>query len=197
MPPRKPKPNKHPQLNPWDIRPPPAQGDSSSEKLYTAVGHALTRWEELEEHLADLFAIFVGSSEITPGKTPAIRAYGSVSNFYGRADMLEAAGEAFFSIHEAKRDAGVTGKAFSGLMKDCKRFCSRRNDIAHGRKHHIPRKGHYLFPAFYNSKKYPLPANAAVSYSFTSTEIDYYADRFADLATRAERLWGPTSRIAG
>lgn len=83
--------------NPWDVQPLAGPGDQREETLYAAVGRALSRWEELEEDLADLFAGFVGSKErVHDSNNPACRAYGSIPNFNSRADMLSAAADAFF-----------------------------------------------------------------------------------------------------
>ncbi len=81
---------------PWDVPPTPAYGDSHEDAISIAVGRALTAWEFLEEELAEIFAIMVNAEMADLERVPAIRAYGSVITARGRADMLEAAAEAYF-----------------------------------------------------------------------------------------------------
>jgi hypothetical protein len=50
--PSKPKKTKQPRVpKPWEIAPRPAKGDDDQNKLFAAVGYALSRWEEFEEEV--------------------------------------------------------------------------------------------------------------------------------------------------
>jgi hypothetical protein len=180
--------------NPWDILPMPEKGDEKGETLFAAVGNALTRWEELEEELADIFAVFVGAPTLglVLAREPAVRAYGSINNFYGRAEALEAAASSYFTANKAA--AAELEADLRGLMKKCRNFAGQRNNIAHGRKNFLPTKGHYLLPAFYNTRKYPT--EPVPSYAYTSKEIDYYAGWFGALTETAQRLNIAASAIA-
>jgi hypothetical protein len=42
--------------NPWDIPPPPVEGDAERDITFTAVGQALTTWEEFELQFSNIFA---------------------------------------------------------------------------------------------------------------------------------------------
>jgi hypothetical protein len=93
----KPRPSPTPkQPNRWDRPPFPEKGDDEARSTFEWVGRALTEWETLEAYLGLIFGIFVGATHDTE---PAMRAYGSVLNFRGRADMLEAAARAHFAKH--------------------------------------------------------------------------------------------------
>jgi hypothetical protein len=86
--------------NPWDVPTPLPLGDNRVDDTFTAVGRALSSWEQVEESLADLFALFTGSVRQFPDISPAIRAYGSVISFKGRTDMVQAAGQSFFHSYK-------------------------------------------------------------------------------------------------
>jgi hypothetical protein len=172
-------------MNDWDILPTPEKGDTTHAELYTAVGHALTQWENLEEELAELFSVLVGAPEMAPGRGPAISAYGSVSNFNVRANMLKAAAEVFFGQYPPEI-AGPIKEGFDDLMKSCVQFAARRNDIAHGKRELVAGRGHYLLPAFYNSKKHR--PGQVMAFGYSSKEIRAYANHFIDLNSLAERI---------
>jgi hypothetical protein len=88
--------------NPWDVPPRPASYCSTNEELYTAVGEALSGWGYVEDIVADIFAIIVEGAplnEYINSMTPAVRAYGSVVSFEARAEMVQAAADAFFHVN--------------------------------------------------------------------------------------------------
>jgi hypothetical protein len=83
--------------NPWDIQGPSPHGDQDEEKVYAAVGRALSCWEELEEALADLFTCFMGSQvPVHDSSHPACQVYGSIPSFNSRSDMLDVPASAYF-----------------------------------------------------------------------------------------------------
>ena len=99
--------------------------------------------------------------------------------------MLRAAAKLFFRQYPAETAAAVQSD-FKEMMRLCEHFAARRNDIAHGKQDVVPGRGHYLVPAFYNTKKHKPGEPMAFSYS--SMEIRYYANRFVDLRALAERI---------
>jgi hypothetical protein len=130
---------------PWDVPPAPGSGDSHEDAISLAVGRALTSWEFIEEALADIFAIFVKADVADPEKAPALRAYGSVITARGRADMLQAAGEAHFFSNQAPQ----LESDFKAVLRSYRGFAGRRNDVAHGRAgqdSQNPAHGWYLYP---------------------------------------------------
>jgi hypothetical protein len=179
-------------MSDWDVLPTPKKGDKTQGELYAAIGDALTQWEKLEEQLAEIFTILVGAPELVPGRGPAISAYGSMNNFVARATLLKAAAEAFFAQYPT--DIAQPIKAgFDTLMQKCNQFVARRNDIAHGKREWVPGRGHYLFPAFYNTKKHR--PGQAMAFSYSSKEIRAYANHFIDLQSLAERINLATSAM--
>ncbi|MBR1142291.1 hypothetical protein [Bradyrhizobium sp. AUGA SZCCT0431] len=202
----KPPKNKKPKQPdpPWKVLWPgdrgATKGDSERDTLLAAVGFALSTWEMMEEELALLFSELIGAK----WGGPAVRAYGSVSNFYGRADMLSAAAEAFFyeattgriKIAGPDREVAHTQPEFGDLMKHCRQFSARRNDIAHGRYFNHPDLGYFLRPALYNSKKFDFDEHMFGSYSYTSFEINAYRDHFSILIQRAREVRSAVETIA-
>jgi hypothetical protein len=137
-------------MNPWDVQAFGGQGDPEANTLFASVGRALSRWEELEEDLADLFSGIVGSMQRVHDSTnPACRAYGSIPTFSVRADMLIAAADAFF----ANCNQPELKIALQSLVKECRGFAARRNDIAHGSYRQISEVGYVIEPAYYNIRK--------------------------------------------
>jgi hypothetical protein len=81
---------------PWDPRPVSPLGDSNEEAIFSAVGQALTEWEQLENACAQLFAVLVSANHKRAYLAPAIRAYGMVVSAATRQQMLVNAAEAYF-----------------------------------------------------------------------------------------------------
>jgi hypothetical protein len=112
--------------SPWDISPPPTIGDASEDITFAAVGRALTRWEEFEVMFASLFSTLVSTDDNTAA---AIRAYGSVITFRGRAEMVRAAAEVHFRLFPNE----ALWKTFKTFVNQLTGHASpRRNEIAHG-----------------------------------------------------------------
>ena len=116
---------------------------------------------------------------------PAIRAYGAIISFKSRADMVDAAGKVYFFL----RPNADLEKQFRDIIKECRGFSSRRNDIAHGmaqfqmEQREPPEiekyRGFFLFPGLWASKKYPLGQRPA--YAYTSAQIYEFAEKFEQL----------------
>jgi hypothetical protein len=179
--------------SPWDIPPPPATGDTSEDTTFAAVGRALTRWEEFEVMFASLFSTLVGTDDNTAA---AIRAYGSVITFRGRAEMVRAAGEVHFRLFP--NDA--LAKAFNTFVNQLTNNASpRRNEIAHG----IVRpyvsvvdgkamRKFCLFPPYYAANKNQIERIEmrdggfqitwhTAKYVYSSVEINNFAKSFKEL----------------
>jgi hypothetical protein len=172
---------------PWDSIPKIApSGDAHEDDIHRAVGRALTSWEFVEEELGELFAIAVNADMAAPRRAPAVRAYGAVPTARGRADMLEAAAEAYFDV--SPNPALQSG--FDNVVANYRGLMGLRNNIAHGRSGPDSATGQwYLYPGLYNSKKYPL--SGPPSYLYSSTEIEAcrtcfenFYDDVVDLTTK-------------
>ena len=103
--------------------------------------------------------------------------------------MLSAAADAFFE-NFGRPDVQST---YREIIKQCRGFGARRNDIAHGTRTLYPDLGHILVPAYYNSRKYATNDNPA--YRYSSIEIDYYEGEFAALIELIRQLEVQVFRI--
>jgi hypothetical protein len=117
-------PDTPPKRNPWDVPPLPSIGDESPDLTYVGVGHALSSWEYFEGALGILYGTLVGGIEET---SPTLRAYGVVSGFSTRRDMINEASTAYFFSKPSPVQAEI-----SSLLNESKEFATRRNEIAHG-----------------------------------------------------------------
>lgn len=176
------------ERKPWDRHPWPERGDDKPHEIWTSVGYALTRWEELEWMLARMFDTLV---ESPPNNVAAIRAYGAVRTFEGRHAMLRQAAQAFFMKYEAP----TIEKDFNRLLGSTLQFAARRNDIAHGLvagtlvaehtgQNILP--GWVLYPSHANTKD-KNKMNAPL-YAYTYAGINRYAADFLALYKEANAV---------
>jgi hypothetical protein len=179
------KPREPNQMKPWDRAPWPKRGNRKAGRLYAAIGFALTSWEYYEDALGGIFALFVAGGR----SKAAVRAYFSVRTFEGRADMLRAASQAYFSEHPNSE----LQQQFKAILSAATSFAPRRNDIAHGVVDQFrsdpasarPRrlKSFGLYPSYANFKDRAL--DQTPSYCYSSVEIDRYSDEFSALQMAA------------
>lgn len=181
--------------HPWNPLPRQDMGDANDDVLYAAIGRALSAWEYFENLLGDTFAGLCGA-RVTEG---AERAYGVVSSFTGRRDMVDAA----WSCHPQRGRPELAD--LPKTLERAKQFAARRNEIAHGvvigwTVSGKPR-GFYLCPASYNSRKRPSRQQAVESaaddetwmrlsignYAYTAEQVLYYRDQFSQLRTDIAR----------
>ncbi len=170
---------------PWDIPPVPEDGDHDIFTTFAAVGRALTEWEHVEGALAQVFSFLVGAEWTTT--EPAVRAYGSVVSFQGRANMLDEAAAGYFHTRPNK----LFETAFHQVISvECRKFSDRRNDIAHGRViagiGKSGRPGYFLTPSLSSTKKWKIGQPAR--YVYTSKEIEVFIVHFEKLYDRLSRL---------
>ena len=175
--------------NPWDIPPLAEIGDMDANSIFVAVGRALTEWEHVESALGQLFAFLVGAQVSYPNNEPAMRAYGLVVSFQGRASMLEEAAEGHFHSHP---DLLLADRFHRIVAVECRKFSARRNDIAHGRTQKAwqmdGKTGHFLMPGYHSSKGWKVGENPAPKYLYASKEIDNFRVQFEDLYDRVADL---------
>jgi hypothetical protein len=163
--------------NPWDIPPTPSIGDAQEDAIFTAIGRCLCEWENVEHDLAKMFAEFTGCSDAF-GPEPAMRAYGTIVSFRGRADMVAAAAQAYF-LRDTNEELE---EGFKNILKAARGWADRRNDVAHSIILGLD-AGNYLVPSLYNTKKYPISASHA-AYAYSSKEIDSFTREIENLATQ-------------
>lgn len=111
----------------WGRPPSKLRGDSEPDIIFTAVGHALSSWEYVEEEIASLFMMF---TQCQPGTTYDVvrRAFGATEFSSGRKKALDAAAEIYFA-HEPDE----IRRCYNRLADHISFASNRRNDIAHGK----------------------------------------------------------------
>jgi hypothetical protein len=155
------------------------------------VGWALSGWEVLEMSLVGLFDALVG---IDLDSHASHRAYGAVTIWNVRRDMLNAAAEAYFW----QFTNSALAREISEAIKLADRYASRRNDIAHGIVLAYDEvlgapsplggfRGWLLFPAL-TSTKAMRRAFQDPKYGFTSDQIRGFGQRFRDIKPNVEEL---------
>lgn len=156
--------------------------------------------------MANLFAGFMGAHS---NSLPATRAYGSVLTFRGRADMVDAASEAYF-LENKNVDLE---KEVDTILVEARGFAARRNEIAHGivknvqvgskpplaAKLQVPVMksiGFAVVPSNYATNKVDLtgghtlltPVVPRPKYTYSSKEIYELSEKFDALSARVRDL---------
>jgi hypothetical protein len=181
-------PNKR---NSWDRPPIPLIGDETSDEIYRAVGWALSGWEMLEMSLVGLFDTLIGIALDTHASH---RAYGAVTIWNIRRDMLRAAAEAYFLEFPNQPLA----KEIKETINIVDRYAARRNDIAHGIVLAYDEifgppsplggfRGWLLFPALTSTKAMRLPFRDP-KYALSAEYIRMLGKIFRDNSPAVERL---------
>jgi hypothetical protein len=173
-----------PTLTSEDFRRPkemPTVGDDRKDKIHLAVGRAIHQWEVIEHHLGSLFAVLLGSA-VPIG---ALRAYGAMTGFAMRRQLLLHAGSVMFHYHQNNE----LKSEFNTLVKNVMDNASqRRNDFAHGLviKEYRHGRGHFFLVPSYHSAKH-RSIDAKPEYHYTSKEIAEYTKKFKLLAGMVHR----------
>lgn len=178
------------QQQPWDFDPPQV-GDANQDMTFRSIGAALSQWEYFEGNLSLCFSYLIGSGY---GNMAALRSYGSVESFRGRAFMIRTAAEVYFKTTANDRlHADLT----SLLNLASNHLSGKRNEIAHGIVNPYYKivdggschEGFVLYPAYYATRKLKLadvlPLTAEPNYVYSSVEIDKIATFFQQLADKA------------
>lgn len=182
---------KRSEPNPWNRPPIPVIGDETPDEIYTAVGWALSGWEMLEMGLVGLFDTLIG---IALDSHASHRAYGAVTIWNIRRDMLRAAAEAYFLEFPNKPLASAVEEE----IKFADRYAARRNDIAHGivlaydEVYGSPSplggfRGWLLFPAVTSTKAMTLPFSSP-KYAYSANQIRFFGESFRKGLPEAEKL---------
>jgi hypothetical protein len=166
-------------------------GDKDISAIYLAVGEALSRWEHAESALIKLYQLLCETDSLAP-----CRAYGMLTGFTGRADMLKAAADEYFHRRD-KADHEVVKEIIQGFTNAAK----YRNNIAHGiaagmnlsgTKEHA---GYYLQSPSYAEKKRKERIEIegewwmSAGYFYRATEISICSKRFTQLLDATMTRW--------
>jgi hypothetical protein len=179
------------EANPWTRPPIPTIGDETADDVYTAVGWALSGWEVLEMNVVGLFDRLIG---VDLDSHASHRAYGAVTIWNIRRDMLRAAAEAYF----LEFSNPTLAKEVEGAIKLIDNYASRRNDIAHGIVLAYDEvfgppsplggfRGWVLFPALTSTKAMRSPFRDP-KYAYTSELIRALGQRFREIIPTIHKL---------
>jgi hypothetical protein len=181
-----------PQARPWDIPPLPSMGDLDQDRTYVSVGHALSSWEYFEGTLGFLYGVLVGDTKET---SPALRAYGAVSAFSTRRDMIFEASKAYFFANPSYIEAQI-----KSLIDDAKHLATRRNEIAHGiiqpcYTEDLALSGYVVGPSRYAVRKRKLTKHhetqtdlAIGLYAYNSDIVSRFSAHFSSLGKRTREI---------
>lgn len=158
-------------VEPWQRRRRRLLGDSDPQKIFCAVGFALTMWETIETEIS------VSYSGLIDVRTRNTDKYFKLTGFESRHKAI---GQAI--------DANINGKNctdFKALVDEVLKYSPRRNEIAHGRVFNLGEHGFYLCPN--NTLGRNFQDGKAV-FQYTSEDVIFYSIQFKALADRAATL---------
>jgi hypothetical protein len=196
----KPKQAAPPDKKPWERPPIPAIGDETHDEIYRAVGWTLSGWEILEMSIVGLFDTLIG---VALDSHASHRAYGAVTIWNIRRDMLRAAAEAYF----LEFPNPPLAKEIADTVNLVDRYAARRNDIAHGivlpydEIYGAPLplggfRGWLLFPALTSTKAMRLPFRDP-KYAFSAEYIRACGQNFRNISPSVEGLINKVSQREG
>jgi hypothetical protein len=185
--------------NPWDPPPFPKRGNNSQATLFSAIGRALTTWEELESFLSNLYSSLCEKSAYDE---KANFVYGQFASVNRRMDELNRVGSSYFTKRPNQNFEGE----LCSIIRDVNGWSARRNDVAHGVVRFIglvrdnddyigKSLGHTLLtvpiewclvPPHFKENKYVTGNTPA--HILTSYEINKFAKAFWPLIRRVYRL---------
>lgn len=170
---------------PWDFTPSSVAGDSDVHSIFAGMGRVINEWSRIEISFSYLYAILIHR----PRDGAAIRKYGAAAVFSHRVNNLAGAATTYFMRFpdQAREDH------FESLLERARKFCDRRNEVAHG----IVRRNIFypvckftetsvlfaLYPPYYDWRKHTDKGNP--EYVYTSENLEKLA--FA-LATFEDEL---------
>lgn len=176
------------------------QGDADVDTVYRAVGYALSRWENVEETLEQVF-VNVCETERS-SSNPIKRAFGAVESGSVRRNMILAAAAAFLGHLWEDKDIRLS---FFRVIEAVSFASKRRDDIAHGTVQNFrdkePFGGHgaFLLPAMYNTgrtKTYVHNDGIDPLY-FTFTDFRFTSEDINDIAGRFQKLDNAVAYLSG
>lgn len=156
--------------NPWDVRPARHIGDDTPEAIFLQVGAALTAWEVLESHMAELFDKLVAKR---PSNRAAFAAFIFVRAASARTELLEAAAERALAADDPDKPF------IQGVIAAFGKAGARRNEIAHGRVYDMGDRGFILGPN--NVMPHKWTDDGAAKYQYCAEDIAHYAEVFGDI----------------
>ena len=195
----------------------PLQGDRRKERIYLAVGCALSEWERTESVLVGLYHIFCRTDRAPqPMRLAVERTYGAIESTTGRLSVLEAAAEAYFGKYWNDQRVRYP---FDALVESFRHAAYRRNEIAHGivivpssvtgntgGSHTTRRYGAFLVAASYSTRHNSLPRDKITDhplsiidsqYAYMAVDLLGFSAKFKRLGDRAIIFRGDVVRHNG
>ena len=170
----------------------PLKFDYNIDRVFAAVGHAITRWELFESQLSYSYSIFIGA----PRQIDVLQAYGKEGTiFTNRMETLAKAGEAYFRRSPSQSREGI----LSNLIAEARSLSIKRHHVAHGVVTAIAvmdpdradadgfiwsnNMAFWVMPPWYSALN--LTKYDGIHYRYSSADIDKIAAEFADATMRA------------
>jgi hypothetical protein len=157
------------KTQPWDRRPRASCGDTIPHSIFCAVGLALTLWETIEGEISIAYIGLLPAGDYQANK------YFKTHGFEARHKLVRTAIE----VNVDQKDCSGLGEFMDTVLN----YSFRRHEIAHGRVYNLGDHGFYLGPN--NTLARNFPGQTAI-YQYTSIDIKYFCDEFAELAKAAE-----------
>lgn len=188
----RPKPQKNPLFTEqyWAREPPSKKGDPDPNIIAQAVGHALSRWEQADWALADLF-LLMSECMGTNSYNAVRRAYGSIESNSGRRNAVLAAAEIYFGAYWENK---FVKQSLQDIINAVGWASRRRDDIAHGIiwgnivVDHVS-YGAFLFPPEYNTgRTLAFMADTPDPLRFMRTKYRYTAANIAKWGSKFTKL---------
>lgn len=179
-----------PNERPWA-----EHGNATADEIFVVVGKALSRWEMVEHAVASLFTVVTVGNYHAP-TDPMLRAYAAVLGSNNRIQMVEAALQSWL----LSWPQCPLGPNAIDILKRCKAWAGRRNDVAHGLVDLLLDDTRwYLFPSLYAGKGRKLIANPQgkplirPDYRYNAKIVDAFSDEFLALFNELNQI---TSALA-
>lgn len=145
-------------------------GDGEPDKLYMAIGMALSHWEAVERQLADLYAILLQTRSLA-----AHRSLGALISAAMRMDAIEAAADITL------QDLPDRLSDVARLIKVIREAAARRNEIAHGSVSNVNANGLaigcVLMPTIFNPRKMDI-LGVGYKYRYNTDIVSAFSAKF-------------------
>jgi hypothetical protein len=183
---------KQPEFDPTET------GDQNEAGIFTAVGGALSRWEQMEDALADMFDIF-GTDEKQSITIHSLQMgrhmFGMIESSSTRLKMLQVAASLYFAPWW---DHKPVCRPYLKLLGAISHASHRRNEIAHGRVTRVqvhrdggPPKDSGAFltsPRYAVNRNQPYYGGEWHSDDVLVVDRSKYRYRMSDIATFAQKF---------
>lgn len=153
-------------LEDFNVPPLAPKGDNQPDKLYLAVGLALSRWAMVEDALGFVFARLLQTHS-----SAAHRVLGVLTSFGAKADVIDAAADRALHHHEQHLAEE------KNRLKVWRKASYRRNEIVHGHVANYRDIGHVLMPGHSNPRKVDWRGDEP-KYRYNTTIVLKFAHKF-------------------